>query len=157
MALVFDGAGVKKTMIPTRALVTRYAKSSQVNTRLEDIFCTINIVSLRVAEEVETRRWSTLSITQRLAYLRRAIELRGIVGGIPSLLESVDSRVLLYPVLEPFIIVPNMLESVGVAGTFVVPLIANSSRQLAKGEGGTGINLCCACDRLQGARCSTSL
>lgn len=74
-SLVVDGPGINKTMALTRALVTRYTKSSQAANRMQD---------------VGMRRRSTHGCTVRAIYLQSAISLHEEVDGIAALLSSVD-------------------------------------------------------------------
>lgn len=126
-ALVFDGPGVKKSMALARSLVTRYTKSSQAADRLEELCCTVGIAPLKVIQDVETRWWSTQSMVERLAHLRRAIELHESLNNVAPLLGPVDWNVfeLLEPVLAPFMCVQKKLESNHVTGSLVVPLICD--------------------------------
>lgn len=123
---VFNGRSLRAVAL-ARTLVGRYKKSSQMAARLAGMCGILQIVSLCVMQEVETRWWSTWAMISRLLYLEKAIKMHETLDSVPVLLSNEDWEVLrlLEPILEPFMKTQKALEGAKyVTASMTIPNIA---------------------------------
>ena len=124
---VFEGKSLRAITL-SRALVTRYTKSSQHAGRLNELCAAARVKPLCVVQDVPTRWWSTYAMVSRLLYLRQPIKLHETMDNLDPLLSESDWEVLklVSPLLEPFMEAQKKLEGADyVTGSLTIPTIGD--------------------------------